>query len=251
MFRPEPGSLGDEVLNLAVREGLTFRAKRGAWLMHVFAFGYMCARLSVSAYTEFMDRFTTHVGATVYCSKRLDNEADLVRIVAHELQHHRDMREMGALRYVWRYTSPECWGVVGGLVQAVCWGVVAAVFGWWWVAAAGAAGGLVCAVGWFYLARTWPSPGRMGLELRAYGVTGFVMVELEGYKSTRPPARMIALFDDASYLWMGAHAGDVVERELTRYFDLAHSGRLDVLAAELSVVGDLARILKRRGVIQS
>lgn len=219
--------------------GMKVRTKRPAVLMRLFAFGYMLANLRLSAYSEFMDRFSTHVGQTLYVCKSIDTASEWQRLLAHELQHHDDLRTLGAMEYIWTYTDPESravWPFIFGIVASFI-----LMFFSGPMAAASAIGGIVAAVGLFFFLRKQPSPGRTRLELRAYKVTLYVMMK-QGYKGDVPDW-MVDLFTDHSYLWMApdTHKEDIRKR-LQSALDRARHNPSD-LWRELPLTKELDKVL--------
>lgn len=160
---------------------------------------------------KFMTSYTTTIGSTVYFTKRewlKKNPDAAAHVLAHELVHIRDAKEVGSFVFSYTYLLPQCLALLA---------LLAIFSSWWWLLCLG------------FLAPI-PSPMRTYWELRGYAIT-----DATYYKSTgqfTDIKRMARQFTTASYFFMWPFKADIEERIL--------DNRALISAGELSLKIDYA-----------
>lgn len=144
-----------ELISLSDRLDITIRFKTSSWFMK---------SLSVIMYfvqgfkTDFMTRYTTTVGNTVYFpnEEHISDKNRASKILAHEIVHVSDLETLGTIRFGWMYYFPQLLALIApfSLLELVIPG-----YNIWLLAFF-----LICA-------GPWPSPGRVTLELRGYALS--------------------------------------------------------------------------------
>lgn len=139
------------MLDLCVQEEPTFRIrfKSETWWWKVL---YYTAIWMFNR--RFMTHYATTVGTTVYLPNREYMESGgnkLVGLLAHELVHMKDRREMGRVTYYFKYGSPQIFALLSVLSIFAIWSLPMLVF----------LSFLLCVL-------PLPSPGRKELELNGF-----------------------------------------------------------------------------------
>jgi len=134
---------------LANDMGVKVRFKDEWWLMKLLGF-------ILFFNPRFMKTVTTTIGNTVAFPTRsfIENDAQYVRVMIHELVHVGDKNKYGALPFGFLYLVPQIFAVFSLFALGAFWNLEYLYF-------------LICLL---FLA-PWPSPGRVWAELRGYTMT--------------------------------------------------------------------------------
>lgn len=147
----------------------------------------------------YLTHYTTVIGKSIYFpNENLLNHPSTRFTIAHEVVHLLDQRKMTAPLFLLVYLSPQVFalGVLG--------------FPW-----------LEYQALWFLLfALPWPSPGRVYLEARAYGLE-LALYQQAGY--TIDQERLVNVFVSEGYYFM-SWSRSYGRRQLIRYYEMAIRG---------------------------
>ncbi len=203
---------------VAASMGVRSAYKNESWLMRILGWVLFFN-------PAFMTRYTTTLGKTVYFPSRKDVEGNPQRyalVLAHELQHVMDQKDMGTFSFVSQYLEPQWW-VVAGLVPAVL------PHAPWWLSLPS-------------LVALLPtrSEGRTKIELRGYGLTLSMLVWM-GSEIDSVPSWMLGQFTSMSYFRMCPDRG-YVEQELGKYLEQAKQGHVSLqMSARVKPLIDIWR----------
>ena len=179
------------------REGIRFMPKRQSRFMRLLSkVFHIVPGVDPQA---FMERYTTHIGKTIYLPDRWDTFSMIQQcsILSHELTHHKDQRKLTMPLYVFMYLSPQLLGVIGLIVAGV---LCALDVSYWWA-------WLSCLL---FLAPL-PSPGRSWIEYRGYSTSMWVLHKVSGDLSSVPRGIPFQ-FTSGAYYWMGWSKKSVAKR---------------------------------------
>lgn len=137
---------------------------------------------------RFMTHYATTVGTTVYLPDRAYLESkgsQLVGLLAHELVHMRDRREMGKVTYFLKYSSPQIFAALALLSVFAVWSLPMLVF-----------------LLFLLLALPIPSPGRKELELNGYTMSLAVQYWKDGSVHPAYISEYAKYFINSEYFFM-------------------------------------------------
>lgn len=136
----------------------------------------------------FMQKFTTTIGSTVYFPSEAHVKEEPMTaavILAHELTHVQDSRDMGSLVFSTCYLLPQ----IGALLALFA--LLAITFSAWWLVTLAALAALA----------PWPAPGRAWAEYRGYATT-LACYTWAGYDASTLPEKISKNFTGMDYFRM-------------------------------------------------
>ena len=147
----------------------------------------------------YLTHYTTVIGKSIYFpNEGLINHPNTRFTIAHEVVHLLDQRRLSTPLFLLLYLSPQIFGL----------GVLS--FPWLGYHAL-----------WFLLfGLPWPSPGRVYIEARAYGLEQS-LYQRSGYKIDQK--RLIDIFLSPGYYFM-SWTRRYAERQVNRYNEIATNG---------------------------
>lgn len=147
----------------------------------------------------YMTHYTTVIGKSIYLpDESLINHPNTRFTIAHEVVHLLDQRRLSTPLFLLIYLSP----------QIIAIGVLS--FPW-----------LEYQALWFLLfGLPWPSPGRVYLEARAYGLE-LSLYDMAGYRVDQD--RFVDIFLSPGYYFM-SWTRSYGNQQLTKYYKLASKG---------------------------
>ena len=141
---------------------------------------------------RFMTDYVTTVGSTIYFPSRewerkrkAIGQYRLNALIAHEVTHVLDMRDMGRYRFVWDYLFPQGMAVFGLLSLAAFWNVWMLAF-----------------LLFFASLYKWPSRGREAIEVRGYAASLAALYWDLGIVYEDDPEWVISQFTGPAYYYM-------------------------------------------------
>ncbi len=167
--------------------------KTASWSQKLLAF---LVRWYIPSY---LTNYTTVIGKTIYFpDERMIHHLNTRFTIAHEVVHLLDQKRLTTPLFLLMYLSPQIFAV--GILS----------FPW-----------LGADALWFLIfGLPWPSPGRVYLEARAYGLE-LSLYQRCGYKMNY--SRIVDIFQSPGYYFM-SWSSSYSEPQLVKYFELASCG---------------------------
>jgi hypothetical protein len=198
----------EDMVEWAESEGVVFAFKGDSRLMKAIGFVLRVLRIN----REFLTEYTSTLGSTIYYPSRewlaSKDERVLTSLIAHEVTHIIDQRELGSIRYVLMYLSPQIFGILGLLSLAGFWNPLAFYF-----------------AAFFLCLGPWKSPGRQWVEVRGYAATMAALNWEIGAVYDVPPDRIVKQFVGSQYYYINRRRHEI-HWELRRMLYLIDTGEI-------------------------